>query len=117
MNAKSETVQKGLLDTIKEAPEVFNSITFDNGSEFSQTATLEDEDEFDVKIYFCHAYSAWERDSNENFNKLLREFIPKGISLHQFTDDVIETANKINQRIREVNDYQSAEEVFWNLNK
>ena len=115
-NAKSKTVQKGLFDTVKEAPEVFDSITFDNGSEFSQAATLENE--LDVKIYFCHAYSAWERGSNENFNKLLREFIPKGISLHQFTDDdVIECAYKINQRIREVNDYQSAEEVFWNLNK
>ncbi len=35
----------------------------------------------DLKVYFCHAYSVWERGSNEHFNKLLREFIPKGISL------------------------------------
>lgn len=117
-NAKSEAIQKGLLDTVKAAPEVFDSITFDNGSEFSQAASLENEDELNVKIYFCHAYSAWERGSNENFNKLLREFMPKGESLHQFTDnEVIEAAQKINQRVREVNDYQSAEEVFWNLNK
>lgn len=115
-NAKSETIQKGLLDTVKRAPVVFDSITFDNGSEFSQAATLEKQ--FDIRIYFCHAYSAWERGSNENFNKLLREFIPKGVSLHQFTDDeVIGSAHKINQRIREVNDYQSAEEVFSNLYK
>lgn len=117
-NAKSDTVQKGLLDTVNQAPGVFDSITFDNGSEFSQAATLEDDDNLDVKIYFCHAYSAWERGSNENFNKLLREFIPKGESLHQFTDDeVIEAAQRINQRIREVNDFQSAEEVFRNFNK
>lgn len=58
MNAKSETVQKGLFATVKEAPEVFNSITFDNDSEFSQAVSPEDEDELDIKIYFCHAYSA-----------------------------------------------------------
>lgn len=117
-NAKSKTVQRGLLTTIKKAPELFDSITFDNGTEFAQAAMLEQEEDLDVKIYFCHAYSAWERGSNENFNKLLREFIPKGESLHQFTDDeVIEAAQKINKRIRAVNDYQSAEEVFWNLNK
>lgn len=112
-NAKSDTVQEAILKITKENPEVFDSITFDNGSEFSQAATLESESELDLKIYFCHAYSAWERGTNENFNKLLREFIPKGKSIAYFTDEeVIEAAETINQRVREVNNYQSAEEVF-----
>lgn len=112
-NAKSDTVQEAILKITKENPEVFDSITFDNGSEFSQAATLESESELDLKIYFCHAYSAWERGTNENFNKLLREFIPKGKSIAYFTDEeVIRAAETINQRVREVNNYQSAEEVF-----
>jgi len=111
-NAKSDTVQKALSNVTKENPEAFDSITFDNGSEFSQAASLENDPELNLKIYFCHAYSAWERGSNENYNGLLREFIPKGISIHRFTDkEVIEAGESINRRVREVNDYQSAEEV------
>ena len=82
----------------------------------AQAASLESEPLLDLKVYFCHAYSAWERGSNEHFNKLLREFIPKGISLSHFTDEeVIEAAEIINQRVREVNDYQSAQEVFQKM--
>ena len=118
MNAKSDTVQESLLAITKAAPEIFKSITFDNGSEFSQAASLEREEDLDVKIYFCHAYSAWERGTNENFNKLLRDFIPKGISINKFTDEeVIQAAQGINQRVREVIDYRSAEAVFYNKMK
>jgi len=112
-NAKSDTVQEALIAITEKAPEVFDSITFDNGPEFSQAASLEKEPTLDLKVYYCHAYSAWERGTNENFNKLLREYIPKGVSIHNFTDkEVIEAAESINQRVREVNDYQSAAEVF-----
>jgi IS30 family transposase len=117
-NAKSDTVQQALVEITTENPKAFKSLTFDNGAEFSQAASLEDEPQLDSKIYFCHAYSAWERGSNEHFNKLLREFIPKGISLHHFTDEeVIEAAESINQRVREVNDYQSAEEIYQEMKK
>lgn len=113
-NAKSTTVQEALIAITEKSPGVFDSITFDNGSEFSQAASLEKEPTLDLKVYYCHAYSAWERGTNENFNRLLREFIPKGVSIRNFTDkEVIEAAESINQRVREVNDYQSAEEVFY----
>lgn len=112
-NAKSETVLNALLEITKDSPELFDSITFDNGSEFSKVALLEKETMLHLSIYFCHAYSAWERGTNENFNKLLREFMPKGVSIDEFTEEeVMGAANKINKRIREVIDYQSAEEVF-----
>lgn len=114
LNKKSDTVQNALLKITQENPEMFNSITFDNGPEFSKAELLENDSQLDLKVYFCHAYSAWERGTNENFNKLLREFIPKGKSFHHYTDDeAIAAAQNINQRIREVNDYRSAEEVFW----
>ena len=116
-NAKSDTVQEALVKIITDRPEAFKSLTFDNGSEFSQAASLENILSLDLKIYFCHAYSAWERGSNENFNKLLRDFIPKGTSLHNFTDEEVrEAAQSINQRVREVNDYRSAEEVYQKIN-
>lgn len=112
-DAKSDTIQKGLFELIQTKPEVFHSITFDNGTEFSQAASLEVVPGFNLKIYFCHAYSAWERGSNENFNKLLQDFIPKGISINEYSEqEVAEAAQLINQRIREVNDFQSAAETF-----
>lgn len=117
-NAKSDTVQEALIKITTGNPKAFKSLTFDNGSEFSQAALLEDISSHELKVYFCHAYSAWERGSNENFNKLLREFIPKGTSLHDFTnEEVTEAAEIINQRIREVNDYQSAEEIYQKIKK
>src|SRR5699024_12879515 len=110
---KNDTVQLALLVNTKSDPEAFDYITFDNGSEFSQAANLEKESTLDLNIYFCHAYSAWERGTNENFNKLLREFIPKGKSLHHFTSDYIsEAAGKINKRIRSILGLMSAQEAY-----
>ena len=44
-----------------------------------------------TKVYFAHPYSSWERPQNERHNGLLREFIPKGTSIEQYTDDDILT--------------------------
>ncbi|HHV37932.1 MAG TPA: IS30 family transposase [Tepidimicrobium sp.] len=68
-------IVRKLKDIIKLNKELFSTITFDNESEFAGASELEDDN---TLIYFAHAYSAWERSTNENFNKLLREFIPKG---------------------------------------
>lgn len=57
------------------------SITSDNGSEFSRLADLEE-----VDISFAHPYSSHERGTNENFNGLLREFLPKGQSFNSLTE-------------------------------
>jgi len=63
----------------------FKTITFDNGVEFLSWRSLEisvlDEAEQRTVIYFAHAYSAWERGSNENQNKIIRRFIPKGTDI------------------------------------
>lgn len=106
----SQTIFNDCQSVIESDPKNFKTITFDNGSEFSKVSELETDE---LSIYFCHAYAAWERGSNENFNKLLREFIPKGQSLHQFSGDYVkEAATKINQRIREVLDLESAQTCF-----
>lgn len=71
---------EAILETTKELfedlPEEFRlSITYDNGREFALHKDIEKE--CGLTVYFAHAYSPWERGTNENTNGLLREFIPK----------------------------------------
>ena len=60
--------------------ETFRSITTDNGSEFLEyeklTQSIYGGKQFEV--YYCHSYSAWEKGTCENHNRLMRRFFPKG---------------------------------------
>ena len=72
----------------------FKSITFDNGVEFLNWKSLElsvlNPKKKRTVIYFAHAYSAWERGSNEVQNKMIRRFIPKGTDIHEIEEKEIE---------------------------
>lgn len=62
--------------------DIFLSITADNGSEFKDALgmSLSLKNGKKVNIYYAHAYSSWERGSNENFNRMIRRWFPKGTS-------------------------------------
>lgn len=66
----------------------FKTITCDNGSEFSDYAGLTKHNR--TKVYYCHAYSSCERGSNENQNKLIRRWIPKGDDIALYSDKEIQ---------------------------
>ncbi len=86
------------------------SITADNGSEFARLTEFETTHR---KIYFAHPYASYERGTNENFNGLLREFIPKGKSIHEVSKSQLkEYVEVLNSRPRPKLGYKSAEEVF-----
>jgi len=69
----------------KEFKEKFKTITVDNGSEFLDYKGIErsvkGKDSKRVDLYYAHPYSSWERGTNENINKLIRRFIPKGTDI------------------------------------
>lgn len=71
----------------------FKSITFDNGSEFLGWESLElsilKGGEKRTTIYFAHAYSSFERGSNENHNRMIRRFIYKGLDIGGFSEEEI----------------------------
>ncbi len=71
----------------------FKSITFDNGVEFLNWKALElsilNFKKLRTVICFAHAYSAWERGSNEVQNKMIRRFIPKGMDIHEVDEKEI----------------------------
>ena len=63
--------------------EVFRSITVDNGCKFQDCEGMERSKRARkprTKIFYCHPYSAYERGSNENMNRIIRRFFPKGIN-------------------------------------
>lgn len=80
---KADTV-KAVFDKLEKKctdfKERFKSITTDNGSEFLKYSQLNCSIKGGKRfeIYYCHSYSAWEKGSNENQNRMIRRFFPKG---------------------------------------
>lgn len=121
---KQESV-KAVLDQLekkhgKRFSDKFKTITVDNGSEFLDFAALErsvlNPDTNRVKVYYAHPYSSWERGSNENANKLIRRFIPKGTEISGFTKTQIRAIERwINNYPRRLFDYRSAKEMARSL--
>ncbi len=94
---------------------VFKSITADNGSEFLDHEALERSVSSGSRthIYYAHPYSSWERGSNENANRIIRRFIPKGCDISKFTRNQIQAIeNWINNYPRKILDFETAEERF-----
>ena len=70
------------------------------------------ENNYDIKIYYTHAYSAWEKGTNERFNGMLREFLPKGKSINDVTEDVLnQMVTALNNRPRKVLGYKTPIEI------
>jgi IS30 family transposase len=73
---------------------IFRSITMDNGPEFLDFEALKRSaikpEHQRTKIYYAHPYSSWERGTNENSNKLIRRFIPKGTDIGNISPEEIQ---------------------------
>lgn len=66
-----------------------------------------------TKVYYCHPYSSYERGSNENANKLIRRWFPKGTDFRQVTAKAIQWVEDwINNYPREIHGFRSANSVF-----
>lgn len=82
------------------------SITFDNGIENKQHATL------GVPTFFCEPYSSWQKGGVENANKMLRHFFPKGTNFREISQKKVDEAVAfINNKPRKILGYKTALEV------
>jgi len=94
-----DEVTRAATRAIKKHCRRFKTITFDNGTEFHDYRLLEAR--FPVKIYFATPYHSWERGSNENFNGLLRQYLPKGTCMSSVTQAQCDhIADDLNNRPR-----------------
>ena len=91
---------------------IFKSITFDNGSEFSNSSGMEKDGR--TNVYYAHPYSSYERGTNENWNGIVRRFIPKGSNIDMLTETDIQRINHyINTLPRKRFNYKTPLEL-WN---
>ncbi len=93
----------------------FKTITFDNGGEFRKYGLLERSIYINVEkrteIYYAHPYCSGERGTNENANRLIRRWIPKGQSMDKISNrKVQEIENWINNYPRKIFDNLSSVE-------
>jgi transposase, IS30 family len=98
----------------------FKSITFDNGSEFLNWQSLEASvlkaGERRTTIYFAHSYSSWERGTNENHNRMIRRFVPKGYDIGGFSDKEIKAVEDwMNNYPRRILGYNTPNQAVKNL--
>lgn len=97
IKSKSQEAVKAALDQIEKElgsdqfRERFKTITTDNGVEFLNAEKIETSIDGGKRTisYYCHPYSSWERGTNENINKMIRRWIPKGADITLYTDQQI----------------------------
>lgn len=107
-----QEVLKSTRDLFDCLPETMKqSITYDNGREFSEHRLIE----YFTKatVYFAHPYHSWERGTNENTNGLLRQFIPKKTDMKDVSTKELENYTELlNHRPRERLWFRTPYEVF-----
>jgi IS30 family transposase len=101
------TVTEGLSRTMTRLPEhVRKSLTWDRGMELADHKTVTANT--GLAIYFADPRSPWQRGTNENTNRLLRQYFPKGTSMASVTQEELdEVAARLNSRPRKTLDYDT----------
>jgi len=104
-------VNQRLHHLIQQQPRPVRTITVDNGTEFHSYVALEQR--VPTRFYFATPHHAWERGTNENTNGLLRQYLPKGVSMAHLTQyDCNRIATKLNRRPRKRLGYRTPEECY-----
>lgn len=109
---KTSTVVSALIKQSKKLPsELYKSLTWDRGSELTNHKAFTIAT--DIDVYFCDPQSPWQRGSNENTNRLLRQYFPKGtdLSLHSQAQ-LNKVARQLNERPRKTLQYEAPADKF-----
>lgn len=108
----SETVINALIKQAKQLPsELYKSLTWDRGTEMAghKRFTLAT----NIKVFICDPRSPWQRGSNENTNRLLREYLPKYTDLSAYSQAQLNAiAKELNERPRKTLEFETPADRF-----
>ncbi|WP_433989734.1 IS30 family transposase ISCfr4 (plasmid) [Pseudoseohaeicola sp. NH-UV-7] len=111
-NKDSHSVIQALIKQSRKLPkELYRSLTWDRGTEMAghKAFTLAT----DIDVFLCEPHSPWQRGTNENTNRLLRQYFPKGTDLSIHSQAKLSAvARQLNERPRKTLNYETPAERF-----
>lgn len=112
---EAQEMEVKMVDAIQVWEPYTHTITSDNGKEFGNHKAISEA--LNIGFYFAKPHHPWERGSNENCNRLLRQFFSKGTDFSTVSEEDVQKAEDlINNRPRKRYGYLSPNQVFNNLN-
>jgi IS30 family transposase len=109
---KAEAVARALIDQMSRLPaHLRRSLTWDRGLEMAHHAVITEA--LSMPVFFCDPHHPWQRGTNENTNRLLRQYLHKNADLGSFTQVHLNSvAAKLNHRPRRVLGWTTPAEAF-----
>ena len=110
-NKTSDLVSQAIITKLNAVTPLVKTLTFDNGKEFAEHSRIDAA--LNSTTYFADPFASWQRGSNENFNSLLRQYIPKKRPLSTVTNKELRMIqDRLNNRPRKRLGFKTPNEVF-----
>jgi IS30 family transposase len=107
----SDQVSAAIVKRLKPLASRVKTITYDNGKEFAEHKFIDAS--LGSMSYFADPFASWQRGSNENYNGLLRQYIPKKRRLSTVTDEELKMIeDRLNHRPRKRLGFKTPHQVF-----